>query len=703
MLSLPLLAFAIFIPTTVVADTDQHPRTIYFTTGDHQDLLGLPLDSKATIEATFEAIRERYKVQRVWWRGGQDEVWGKQFHLREENRMFARLWQWWKDLSYEKVGTNRIAVRAARDRGMQIWMAYGLVDNGSQADAGYVGFPYAIEDRLRVKNPEWAPVNRFGTWRQGGPIEFAYPGARKGMTDYLTKHLVDGGYDGIAFLTYAENFSQRYDDEFGFNQPIVDEFKKRHGVDIRSQPFDKEAWARLRGEYLTQFLRELRASLSRHGKKIAVCVDGKAPHLPTVWNIDGGIRTAGRIHFDLATWTKEHLVDELTVYAPASDEAIATCVKTCQGTRTLASVFRTRGPMPKGAPRIMFVGQDVESGFDWENYIDWPDEKLTPQPADALTKGDVHARRRLLLAIARKKQKATTAEIVAATKAPDIFVRRAALRALAVINDAAAIPAVERALLDPENSVRWQAALVLGQLAAPHLVEKLFEVVARQDSTFQFDFRAVPEVLKARSASKSAPLGSKERTVIVGKVASDDVRMREVALYCLKLIGAPATPEVEKVLLHVIRNDPSSFAKELAMTNLRSSFGASERVLSALRAAMKDRDASVQVRAVATLAEALSAKDVPKQTRDQGLNEVADFFRIYAGGKRPDADWGWREVGNALLHFGADGRAILETMIADKSNQRLADLAWRILYIRQGDRFFPSTEAADRRAHAQRP
>lgn len=701
------LAALLLVPLSAGADAERHPRTIYFTTGDHQDLLGLPLDSKATIEATFETIRQRYHVTRVWWRGGQDEVWGKEFLLRKENRMFARIWQWWKDLAYEKVGTNRIAVRAARDRGMQIWMAYGLFDNGSQADAGYVGFPYAIEDRLRVKHPEWAPLNRFGTWRQGGPIEFAYPGARKGMVEYLTRHVVEGGYDGIAFLTYAENFSQRYEDEFGFNQPIVDEFKKRHGVDIRTQPFDKQAWSKLRGEYLTQFLRELRAALSRHGKKIAVCVDGKNPHLPTNWNIDGGVRTAGTIHFDLATWAKEHLVDEVNVYAPSSDEAVAACLKATKGTRAHTSVFRTRGKLPDGTPRIMFVGQEIESGFDWENFIDWPDEKLTPQAAEALKTGDAYARRRLLLAVARKKQKIPLADIAAAAQDKDVFVRRAALRALAILGDASAKPAVERALLDSENSVRWQAALVLGQLSGPASVTKILEAAARHDSTFQFNFRAVPEVLKnlSRNAGKGKTLGPAEKALIAKLIASPDARMREMALYCFKLVGAPATPEMEKTLLRVIRDDPSPFAKELAMTNLRSSFGATPRVIAAILAAMQDADTAVQVRAVTTLAEAMSPKGLPRAERDKAIGHITDFFRLYGDGKRPDADWGWREVGNALLLFGNDGRAVLENLMAAEPNRspRLADLAWRVLYLRQGDRFYPITEKEDRQAHAKRP
>jgi hypothetical protein len=33
----------------------------------------------------------------------------------------------------------------------------------------------------------------------------------------------------------------------------------------------------------------------------------------------------------------------------------------------------------------------------------------------------------------------------------------------------------------------------------------------------------------------------------------------------------------------------------------------------------------------------------------------------------------------------------------------LAELAWRVLYLRQGDKFYPVTEEQDRAAHALRP
>ena len=184
-----IILFGLWIsltPTMGAEDFVRNPRSVYFTVGDSQDLLWTPLESKASIEAVFEVLKERYHTARVLWRGGQDEIWGEQFVLREQNRYFWRIWNWWRDLQYRVVGTNKLAVKAAHERGMEIWMAYGLFDNGSGPDAGFTGFPYAAEDKIRVEHPEWAPVNKYGTWHQGGPIEFCYPGARKAMVEYLT-------------------------------------------------------------------------------------------------------------------------------------------------------------------------------------------------------------------------------------------------------------------------------------------------------------------------------------------------------------------------------------------------------------------------------------------------------------------------------------------------------------------------------------
>ena len=147
-----------------------------------------------------------------------------------------------------------------------------------------------------------------------GAICFAYPEARKAVIDMNVKVAIDSKYDGIMFHTYIEEFSARFDDEFGFNEPIVKEFKKRYGIDIRSQEFDPNDLASLRGEYLTQFLRELKVDLSKHNIKLGLFLDPENPDLPQRRSAGKQILCTGRIHIDWRRYIREGIVDELMVY-----------------------------------------------------------------------------------------------------------------------------------------------------------------------------------------------------------------------------------------------------------------------------------------------------------------------------------------------------------------------------------------------------
>lgn len=124
----------------------------------------------------------------------------------------------------------------------------------------------------------------------------------------------------------------------------------------------------------------------------------------------------------------------------------------------------------------------------------------------------------------------------------------------------------------------------------------------------------------------------------------------------------------------------------------------------ALRAAESDADDAVAVRALAAVARLAQHPSASAELRAPTLAETADFFRRYGDGcRRSDKDWGWRVAGAALLGFGADGRQALNVLMAENANRRLADLAWRVLYLEQGDKFHPTTEAEDRAAHAKHP
>jgi hypothetical protein len=116
-----------------------------------------------------------------------------------------------------------------------------------------------------------------------------------------------------------------------------------------------------------------------------------------------------------------------------------------------------------------------------------------------------------------------------------------------------------------------------------------------------------------------------------------------------------------------------------------------------------DKDVVVQVRAATALA-GLTKSAGTDDVRRQTLTELTGFFRKYGvDGTRSDKEWGWREVGNAINSLGSDGDKALRQIMSDKADQRLADLAWRVLYLEQADGFSFVTEEADREAHSKHP
>ena len=116
-----------------------------------------------------------------------------------------------------------------------------------------------------------------------------------------------------------------------------------------------------------------------------------------------------------------------------------------------------------------------------------------------------------------------------------------------------------------------------------------------------------------------------------------------------------------------------------------------------------DLDSVVQVNACRTLA-SLARQD-PGQFRARALKSATTFFRQYGTGcVRSDKDWGWRIVGNTLKdYFETEGKAALDQLMQQKEDQQLADLAWRVVYLKQEDGFTPITEEQEREAHLKHP
>ena len=279
---------------------------MFLTTGDNDFVYSAPpICSKASIDELYDVLKKVYKVQRIYWRAiNEDQV--LDYSLIRKDSTYHDYWMWSRHLNRD-VGTANHGIEAAKARGMEVWGFLSLFDHGSKADMHYPkdSGPSMFEWKKRIENPEWVPVDKHGLRHMAGAVCFEYPEARKALVDMYVELATRSKYDGVLFYLYVEAFHSRFDDEFGFNKPIVDEFKKRYDVDITKDDYDVHALSQMRGEYLTQFFRELKAALKPHNIKVGITLSPNNPDYPQTWSASPEMLSSGRISVDWRRYIKE--------------------------------------------------------------------------------------------------------------------------------------------------------------------------------------------------------------------------------------------------------------------------------------------------------------------------------------------------------------------------------------------------------------
>ena len=704
-----LLGFSVpvFGETTEAPAIPSSPSTsaqldVFVSTGDNHFLgSSLPIDSEASIEATFDLFQQANHARRVYWRGLEEAAWVATMHARPENPRYYSLWKWMERL-YADVKPDETAVRAAHRRGIEIWGVGTLWDWGSPADTPTFGdYPFPFESKLKLEHPEWACVDKRGARKQGGPIELAYPAARKALVDLHVQEAVKAGYDGITFLTYAENYSMRFQDEFGFSDPVVEDFKKQHRVDLRTEDFkrgaSREDWLRLRGTYVTAYLRELRTELKKHGIKLGMIINGNDIHAPLPWNVPELMPTAGAQHMDVETWVREGLVDSLVVYGncyrPAQWKAADDLSFLCRQTGVEVS-FMTSSPGDeswkplgeRGARPVLAVSDDAQH---------LARSFIPEQGADALKGGDLWKRLRALAEVSDGKLSAKLEDIAPLAKSMNLIERRMALQAIGKFGEGSAAetaPLLEQGLNDAENGVRCAAMLAIGDIHHAESCKPVLDAIEKRGNHMLVECAII--ALRKMKPFPSAALAGVVKT-------SKNPALRMVAMRALL---PQATIELQPVIRAAML-DPdrfTAFAAAEAMGNIRKTNAAVMPLLMTL----SDPDPAVAARAAVSLG-VIAARN-EKETASVRARMIAglklDFERFGEGCMRSDADWGYRPVGNALRACGQDGEAALRQLRDQRVDMKLADLAWRVLDLHQAPNTFSAVTAEENdAAFARRP
>ena len=267
-------------------------------------------------------------VDRIQWRvfkhGGErhhfsvfDDAYGEYAGLAADTA--ANFGAWW---DFETECELRWPIECAHNYGMEIYARrdpFNLgAPPGAYVEAGVVPSMLTLPNHRRsgvrkdwgmysrfcAQHPEYEVVDRTRKHRHYGILELAYPEARKYLLDsFVEPYVRDYDIDGFCMDTRTECISPLHADRFGFNEPIVEEYQRRYGVNILKSDFDLEAWRSLRGEYLTRFVREVRELTSKYGKKFTLLTQ-RGDHLG---------HPIGNVVVDWRAWIKEGLIDDLGI------------------------------------------------------------------------------------------------------------------------------------------------------------------------------------------------------------------------------------------------------------------------------------------------------------------------------------------------------------------------------------------------------
>jgi hypothetical protein len=200
----------------------------------------------------------------------------------------------------ERFDPLAVACELAPRYGLQLYPWITLMDEyySNNLESGFV-----------ASYPEYQFVSRDGERCFRGTLCYAYEQVRAHrlaeLREVVTGYRVDGLY--LCLRSHAGECEPSYvPDSFGYNQPIVDAYERRYGVDIRREPFDFRKLYEIQGEGLTQFLREVREALP--GVPLAL---GVMRHPLTVRHVYPRVKMV----IDWPAWVSERLIDELVTFA----------------------------------------------------------------------------------------------------------------------------------------------------------------------------------------------------------------------------------------------------------------------------------------------------------------------------------------------------------------------------------------------------
>ena len=261
------------------ADGGRVDNLIYVSWGDQIMVAkgDAQLDTEDKIARSVAGWAKHYDAGAVLWRGSSLYI--KEHYEQRPFHGFISNYYAKVDSVEARFQPLEVVRRETRRHGQRMLIYMTVFDHGAPTNQLYGGTqPFPWQDRATIAHPEWQEKDLRGTPHYG-VLDFSWPEARTLMVERIKQYVGRFDCDGIYVCTRTHSLPSLHADQFGFGPRVASEFRRRTGVDILKDPrFDYrsplyapadpavEQWRKLRGEYLVQFYRELRAALP--GKEI---------------------------------------------------------------------------------------------------------------------------------------------------------------------------------------------------------------------------------------------------------------------------------------------------------------------------------------------------------------------------------------------------------------------------------------------------
>lgn len=202
------------------------------------------------------------------------------------------------------------AVRAGRRYGVPVWAWY----NWNEFQHVRPGWLYQI-DPVWYERPRKYWCSRDGSRFYHGVPAFGDEDVRARLLG-LTEEALDYGVDGLYLSTRSHSWFpcwqtpgwQDHLEPFGFNDCVVEAYRKRHGVDIRYDDYDNDEFLKIKGEQFSTLLSRIGSAVHERTKQFII---GIVPDRHTLMDIKFPSKHYVELYKDWERWIADDAIDGL--------------------------------------------------------------------------------------------------------------------------------------------------------------------------------------------------------------------------------------------------------------------------------------------------------------------------------------------------------------------------------------------------------